>query len=648
VRHRRGWFLSVAAVLTLGMGAAPTTVDEAAWQIEVRRLPVAALVPWLRDDDAATRARAARAVGRLRQESDVLGEVADDADSGVRLEAAFALGQVPGTIATLRSRWAAEDDPSVRAALAVAIGKQGEAADVNLLLGALDGPGAGGAAQGIGRLGYRKVEGVATERVADALLGVLHRPLGEARRDAAWALSRLGLGSASPAFSAELRSRARGDHDPEVRAWLTRAAGGLSVGRRGEAAVAAAFLAEMAADRDPVVRLAALRAMAKQVCDPRALDQALDDPDAGVRGEALAAAADCRESEVPRLLRFLQEGSDVEKAAAVTSLAKRKVLPGALSTYTEAPWPTAVRVAAVAATPDRKRLMQWARRDPEAAIRSAAAGAIVEADPVRGAELVELVSATDPIVAQAATDALREHPEPAAEAPLLDLLRQRDCPKLLGVSAAKALDAIYATGRLPRPGPAAADAISRWLGAPELGAAAQRLATLLQLPPPRVQHATTKLPSLAEARRVRSARIFVRRAGKVEELRAELFSSEAPLTTWNFASLADAGYFDGLKFHRVVPGFVIQGGDPRGDGWGGPGYEIPDEINAQPYTDGTLGMALGGPDTGGSQWFVTLGRHPHLDGTYTVFGRVTYGMEVVRSVQVGDVIERIVIERVGP
>lgn len=631
----------------LGMAAAPVAVDEAAFQVEALRLPVAALVPWLHDEDPGTRARAARAVGRLRSETDALDEVADDADPGVRLEAAFALGQVPGSIAALRSRWTGEDDPAIRAALAVAIGKQGEAQDANLLLAVLDGPDAAAAALGLGRLGYRKVEGVASERVADALLGVLHRPLGEARRNAAWALSRLGLGSASAAFAAELRSRARGDHDPEVRAWLTRAAGNLSAGRRGEAAVAAAFLAEMAADRDPLVRIAAVRAMAKQGCDAHALDRALGDADPGVRLEAIAAAGECKDGAVDELVGVLVRGNDIEKAAAVTALAKRKALPALLATYTEAPWPLAVRAAAVAITPDRKRLLHWAKRDPDPVIRSAAAGAIVEGDPVRGPELVELLGAPDPVVAQAAADALREHPEPAAEAALLDVLRRADCPPLLATSAARALDAIYATGRLPRPGPAAAEAVGGWLGTPALGAAAARLATLLQLPPPVVSHARARLPSLSEARRVRSARVYVRRLGKVEEFRVELFSGAAPLTTWNFAALADAGYYDGLRFHRVVPGFVIQGGDPRGDGWGGPGYEIPDEIGPEPYTDGTLGMALGGPDTGGSQWFVTLGRHPHLEGTYTVFGRVTYGMPVVRAVQIGDVIERIVIERVG-
>ena len=123
----------------------------------------------------------------------------------------------------------------------------------------------------------------------------------------------------------------------------------------------------------------------------------------------------------------------------------------------------------------------------------------------------------------------------------------------------------------------------------------------------------------------------------------ELFPSEAPLTVDNFVRLAQRGYFRGITIHRVVPNFVIQDGDPRGDGNGGPGYQIRCEINEVPYERAAVGMALSGKDTGGSQWFVTHSRQPHLDGGYTVFGRVASGMEVVDNIVRGDVIETIVI-----
>ena len=129
----------------------------------------------------------------------------------------------------------------------------------------------------------------------------------------------------------------------------------------------------------------------------------------------------------------------------------------------------------------------------------------------------------------------------------------------------------------------------------------------------------------------------------------EFLPEAAPLNVDNFVQLAKRRYFNGVVFHRVVPNFVVQGGDPRGDGNGGPGYQIRCEINEAPYQRGAVGMALSGKDTGGSQWFVTHAPQPHLDGGYTVFGNVVAGMEVVDAIVRGDTIRSIVvIEKPGP
>ena len=104
--------------------------------------------------------------------------------------------------------------------------------------------------------------------------------------------------------------------------------------------------------------------------------------------------------------------------------------------------------------------------------------------------------------------------------------------------------------------------------------------------------------------------------------RIRLDCPQAPLTCLSFLQLAGQGYFDGLEFHRVVPDFVVQTGDPRGDGWGGPGFALRDEINRLRFGRGAVGMALSGPDTGGSQFFIALSPQPHLDGGYTVLGQV--------------------------
>jgi cyclophilin family peptidyl-prolyl cis-trans isomerase/HEAT repeat protein len=124
-------------------------------------------------------------------------------------------------------------------------------------------------------------------------------------------------------------------------------------------------------------------------------------------------------------------------------------------------------------------------------------------------------------------------------------------------------------------------------------------------------------------------------------IRLELFGSDAPITVSNFLSLARSGYYRNTRFHRVVPNFVAQDGDPRDDGNGGPGYTIRDEMNPHRYDRGAVGMALSGPDTGGSQYFITHSPQPHLDGHYTVFGRVVRGFDVLDQIVQGDLITRI-------
>jgi cyclophilin family peptidyl-prolyl cis-trans isomerase/HEAT repeat protein len=124
-------------------------------------------------------------------------------------------------------------------------------------------------------------------------------------------------------------------------------------------------------------------------------------------------------------------------------------------------------------------------------------------------------------------------------------------------------------------------------------------------------------------------------------LEIELLAAEAPLTVAAFIDLANRRYFDGTRWHRVVPNFVVQDGDPRGDGWGGPGFVLRDEINPVRYEVGTVGMALSGPDTGGSQYFITHSAQPHLDGIYTIFGRVIGGSGVLEAIGQGDRIRSI-------
>lgn len=123
-----------------------------------------------------------------------------------------------------------------------------------------------------------------------------------------------------------------------------------------------------------------------------------------------------------------------------------------------------------------------------------------------------------------------------------------------------------------------------------------------------------------------------------------LYRQVAPLTVSNFVNLATRGFYDGLTFHRVVADFMVQGGDPAGDGSGGPGYEFEDEIAMRMNQEGILAMANAGPATNGSQFFITHLATPHLNGAHTVFGLVHSGREVIRKLKMGDVITSITIE----
>ncbi|WP_395023107.1 peptidylprolyl isomerase [Dongia sp.] len=127
------------------------------------------------------------------------------------------------------------------------------------------------------------------------------------------------------------------------------------------------------------------------------------------------------------------------------------------------------------------------------------------------------------------------------------------------------------------------------------------------------------------------------------DITIDLFPKEAPNTVANFYTLAADGFYDGLSFHRVIPGFVAQGGCPDGTGAGGPGWVIPCETKGNPHKHktGSLSMAHRGKDTGGSQFFLVLAPQPHLDGLHTVFGQVSKGLEVMQDLEIGDEIKSV-------
>ncbi|MFP2909818.1 peptidylprolyl isomerase, partial [Pyxidicoccus sp. 3LFB2] len=190
-------------------------------------------------------------------------------------------------------------------------------------------------------------------------------------------------------------------------------------------------------------------------------------------------------------------------------------------------------------------------------------------------------------------------------------------------------------------GPAAEPRFREWLKHPHANVRRVAAEALTQLTGQPVRSERVELPAdtfRPEAAPARAGLVFRTAKG---DITVRLDVDEAPLTSGNLYALAGKGYFNGVTFHRVVPDFVAQGGDPRGDGEGGPGYSIRCEMTRRPYRRGTVGMALAGKDTGGSQFFFTHAPQPHLDGRYTAFGEVVSGMDVVDALLEGDIIREV-------
>lgn len=342
------------------------------------------------------------------------------------------------------------------------------------------------------------------------------------------------------------------------------------------------------------------------------------------------------------------------------------------------PWP-ALRAAALrsvhATDPDNfLAVLSGLDRDPHVSVRMALASVLTNV-PAEAAvpRLTRMLDDKDRLGVPAAIAALAQIGAPDLGPRLLTLLEDADV-----MVRAAAADAV---GRLRVPGAEAALEAAYRKGAADAAYNA-RAAALGAL---RQYGATAALPLLREALVDADWAVRVRAAALIRELdpaatpatamrpapgrpvaeythptlvtpavspqvyletdrgtiQIELFVLDAPQACANFLRLAREGFFTGVAIHRVVPNFVVQDGDPRGDGEGGPGYTIRDEINQQPYVRGTVGMALEWADTGGSQWFITHSPQPHLDGRYTAFGRVVDGMNAVDTMQQGDVIRRV-------
>lgn len=623
--------------------------------LELSRASAASIAPWLDHEEPELGRQAARALGRLHDPTAVppLLRALASADAPLRAEAAFALGQYPDTASALLEALTLEEHPAVRAALLDALGRTGDLTVVAMLTASLDDDSPGealAACHAVGRLGVRG------ELVAPppALVGLLLDQLSQLdldrRRAAAFALARTKPAALSPELADRLQRAAVRQPDAIARAWLVRAS---ATGLDADAWVA--VQAAAAKDAALGVRIALARGLATRGDEaaPEALQALLEDPDRPVRIAALEAAARLPWStswETP-MQAMLEIGDPELQARALPLLA----LAGALAEPEGWLNPTvdsAIRAAMMVTVDDPEALAAYAMDDISQAVRTSATEQLLSQEPtVDRALLWPLLQHPDPVVAGLVASTLAEAPDAELIGRIqLQLVERIDYDGLVGMIEAltAALEASGVTsGAKPPslPGSTQAQVAVRMVELqshddPGLRAAAGRLGPLLGLPPagpaafPRLVGAEA-LDTLLGAR-VRTSQ---------GELALSFHTDEAPYAVQRWVELAEAGYFEGLRFHRIVPDFVVQGGCPRGDGYGGPGYALPDELSPLPYRAWSVGMASAGPDTAGSQWFITLSPQPHLDGDYTLFAELVKGEDVLRRLRQDDRIEDVVIER---
>lgn len=564
-----------------------------------------------------------------------------------------------------------DPEPKVRATAAFALGQIGDAFAADALVqfaGDANGEVAAEAIEALSKLAAKipfaryapfttadKPEGVRVRAIrylfrfrADEASAIAMNALGapsmEVRRAAAYSLSRYPYAAARPRI--ELLA-----NDPDT---LTRSYAITALGRIG-AAESLPLLINTLSDPQPWVRTNAVVAIARLAAkDAKSLERTevaqdalrvidmTDDPDHGVSASAIDALGWYAAKNGPareRLLSLASNGSRWLRELAAGAIAKQlgdeKLLPADLSNWAK------VRVLEAGSAVSDAVRARYAK-DADAMVRAQAIGTIPDARVNENVALIRAgVDDADVIVRGYSNEKYSKSAADDRVAVLTaaEARARKDKQNDARVAAVRALGEIDAPSR---------EAFLRGL----LGDAdpvIRRIAADLveqQLKAPRPQF--TPLPverndyaQIVEwSRHPHTATIRMTR-GTVE---VALLTQDAPVTAWNFAQLARDGYFDNSSFMRVVPNFVIQGGDPRNDMEGGPGYSIRDEINLQKYTRAAVGMALSGPDTGGSQFFITHSPQPHLDGGYTIFGRVTGGMTgVVDETERGDKVEGITI-----
>jgi cyclophilin family peptidyl-prolyl cis-trans isomerase/HEAT repeat protein len=506
-------------------------------------------------------------------------------------------------------------------------------------------------------MGYPKAPGVEAARLGmyalvrlggfDALAGAVLEPDGRPRSrwwPVAYALQRAGDPRAAPALLELLK----GDGQ------LTRAfaARGLGVVKEARAAAPLLAMAENAGEA-VAVRIQAVRALAA-IGDPRgagAMRRLIVSPkvDLNLQLEAVTALSQLpNPAMVDLLIELATAPWPAVRAAALMALARTDadLFTTAVSGLDPDPhWSVRAALATALATLPRERAqhaLSGLLKDPDQRVIPSVLDALarVGADNA-AAEMLARLKSDDPVVRAAAARNLAALKATHAVPALLEALKTAERDGLY-VARTTTLDAVTTLDpAAARPLLVAALTDRDWAVRVRAAENLRRLDPAADVssmrpgpaPPPDLGSVDALIePPYSPAAYIDTAK------GTIQ---FELAVLDAPRTVANFLSLVRRNCFRGVQIHRVVPDFVVQDGDPRGDGEGGPGYTIRDEINQRPYLRGTVGMALDWADTGGSQFFITHSPQPHLDGRYTVFGQVVSGMDVVDRLTQWDTIDRI-------
>lgn len=615
-----------------------TRVDERAWLDSV-----------LSAGDPHERAAAAITAGRLGAPAhrSALRRLVADPDSAVAASSLFALGLMKDSASAPAAALALRRSATVATEAAWLLGEVGESGRPSLLAAAHD---------STLPASTRSAAIVALSRGRPAIVGPLLPLLAHGDSGIVWSAAYVLARGRSPAavrsLIATTRSPWAGVRDHAARG-LGRALAGDSLG-----ALAIEALTRLAGDSSARVRITAIRSLASyERLASATLLAARRDADAGVRLVAASAAHLALDSLTDRWTNAWRAETSLVIRRALADAAIRRGVRAPLwdEWRTSANWQhRAASIELDASGPATAAIMTTAAplRDPDGRVRAAAAGVLGRlADSVTTrfqarAQLSSLLQDSDVGVRTAALEAL------ARGATTDDLARALSTH--VRSTAGGDLDArlafwTLADSVLSRTGatvPDSVEAALRRLPRPSDPLERSRAARIARFAPWRDSSSAARPLDWyrARAREMRRRQPLIARVetdrGSME---LELHGADAPITVYNFVSLARRGYFDGVRFHRVVPNFVVQGGDPRGDGTGGPGYAIRDEINRRRYGRGALGMALSGPHTGGSQFFVTHSPQPHLDAGYTVFGQLRAGGEVLDRIVQGDRIVRITV-----